>query len=553
MREKQDSRSRLSGLLIFGLALGVRLLYLASMGGSPYYDARALMGTDCYRFYEWALGIAGGDLVGQGVFNQAPLYAYFLAFWLKLGGSAFLVAPRLAQFILGSVSAWLAYDLARSYRGKTAGVAAGLLAAFYGPLIFYDGAFLRDGLAAFLNTALVFSMFQAQSRPSLGRGLGTGILFGLGLLCKQSIAVMVLVIPWWLLEAARAERGNEDVLPPWYKRGFSRLLAGGAAGLVLVMSVLVARNVAAGAPALAIDRRGAMEFIAGNLPGSPAAGWFLTMSTLEMKEKSERRLLPAIGAVWEYYRGRPLALIYRQAQKAWAYIYGYEVPNNLNYYVEREYVLLFKLPLPVWPEVFGLGLVGLWFCRRQWRRGIALYGYVTLYSLGVIAFYVTDRFRIPVVPVLCVFAGAGVAGIIELFKEGRRGAAGFALAAAAAVAVLTWPHGFDRFRAGDYYNLARFHAAKGETRPAWEWAQRGRESAERVAGRGESAETHYDRAWFMFLMGEPLPAVEGELIKARKMGGPEWLMNSVLLLQNEVDKRKASGDPLVQGLRFFSP
>jgi hypothetical protein len=91
-------------------------------------------------------------------------------------------------------------------------------------------------------------------------------------------------------------------------------------------------------------------------------------------------------------------------------------------------VLLWKVPGLAFP--FGLllplAVVGL---GVTWRRAPVLAASVVLLGLAVVAFFVTGRYRAPLVPLLALFAGAGVRwAIVEASARAR------AVAGAAAVA-----------------------------------------------------------------------------------------------------------------------
>jgi hypothetical protein len=73
LRPPGEGRRQLAAILL--AAAAVRALYLAAFLASPLYG----FFRNDHRYYrEWALRIAGGEWVGGGVFEQAPLYAYFL-------------------------------------------------------------------------------------------------------------------------------------------------------------------------------------------------------------------------------------------------------------------------------------------------------------------------------------------------------------------------------------------------------------------------------------------------------------------------------------------
>ena len=68
-----------------------------------------------------------------------------------------------------------------------------------------------------------------------------------------------------------------------------------------------------------------------------------------------------------------------------------------------------------WVAIAVPGLLGLGLCWRDWRRR-PLHWLVLVQMLGVVAFFITSRYRLAVVPWLAIAAGAAVA-------EFERGAA----------------------------------------------------------------------------------------------------------------------------------
>ena len=53
------------------LALVVRLIYVVQIAHAPF---AALRIGDAEAYHQWAMRIAAGDWLGDGVFYQAPLY-----------------------------------------------------------------------------------------------------------------------------------------------------------------------------------------------------------------------------------------------------------------------------------------------------------------------------------------------------------------------------------------------------------------------------------------------------------------------------------------------
>lgn len=530
----------LYGLAVFVAALAVRLAYLSGIDSSPYYDVGFQKGADYFTFFVWGLKISSGDLVGEGVFNQAPLYPYFLALIFKLSGGGNLLVPRFVQMLLGSGTAVLAFGLGRKLKGDLAGLLSGLMCAFYGPLIFYDGALLRAGLIAFLYTALVYALMAERPRhPSL-RGALVGALFGLCLLGKPNILVMLPVLGWWVWKE-RTVGGF---------RGALMLLAGWVIGFTVMMSPLAARNVKAGAPVLALTQRGALEFVSGNHPDVPPWGWQATAEAAEITDQGQNRMVVSFHTLASLYRGRPGDLLLRTARKTGAYLNGYEIPNNLNYYVERRYSGVLSLPWIDWPVLLGLAATGMMLCAGAWRRSLPLYGFVFLYSLGVILFYVIARFRIPVVPALCAFGGAGLVETASNLRRGRWPVFAVLVVAAVVIMVATWPRTPDPLRPNDYRFLAHYHLLKKEPDRAREWFEQGVEKAARNAAERDDALSYYWYAQLLFHAGRPLDRVLEALDASRDRDAASWLTVRIDLLEAECNRRKQQGDIRPAGYRI---
>ncbi|NOT30312.1 MAG: hypothetical protein HOP15_07680, partial [Planctomycetes bacterium] len=181
--------ARRTALVIFFLALGVRLLALAELAGSPWNDV--LLG-DARHFDDWGRRIAAGEWRGDQVFYQAPLYPYFLGGVYALFGHAPLLV-RLLQCVLGALAAtWIAAGTAR-FASRRTSAAAGVLAALYPPAIWYELQIEKTALAYGL-TALLYCLALARgelaplpSRRTATRwALLAGILLGALTLLREN-------------------------------------------------------------------------------------------------------------------------------------------------------------------------------------------------------------------------------------------------------------------------------------------------------------------------------------------------------------------------------
>ncbi|MFO8056862.1 MAG: glycosyltransferase family 39 protein [bacterium] len=548
----------LFGLLVFACALATRLALLASLPQSISYDVTIQEGSDTHRFFVWALSISEkGDLVGQGVYNQSPLYPYFLALIFELTGGGNLVIPRLVQAFIGSLTAVVVFLFGVRLRSYAAGVLGGLLIAFYGPLLMYDTAFLRTSILTFINVLLLYQLARARTAPSGGKGLFIGILFGLAILAKPNILIMLPALAWWIMDARKVSRGErrgpfsaQDKIT-WMPRpsAWRALVVWTVIGFVAVMSVLAARNIKAGVSPFALTRRGALEFIAGNHPEVDVYGWDVTPSVYRIKKECQNSLLKSVPAVVGIYGDNPQDLVIRQFKKFWVLL-NWFAAHEINYYMEKHYLSILKLPWINWPVLLGFALCGMFFVLKSRRRYFELYSYLLLYTLVTVAFYVNIRFRVPLVPALAVFAGVALESMYDFARKKRWKSLAPALVFVIATAVILWPRPDEPLGPNDYHNLVRYHLIKEEPEKAEKWHQKGLEHSRELVREQGDARSHYLVARMLFLGGEPLERVEKELEKAESIEHGPPLQARIEELRKAIQRRKTVEDELWKGYRI---
>lgn len=127
----------------------------------------------------------------------------------------------------------------------------------------------------------------------------------------------------------------------------------------------------------------------------------------------------------EFIAGSPVRYLGLMAKKTWLFWSGVEIKRNLDIYYAREYSALLatllwdrgvSFPFGLVAPLSLLGLAWTW-SRRDPELGL-LRLYVLTYSASVILFFVTARYRMPVVPVLLLFAAEAVR---RLAGSGRAG------------------------------------------------------------------------------------------------------------------------------------
>jgi tetratricopeptide (TPR) repeat protein len=393
--------------LIFAIALTVRLVHVWSMRTSPFFDV--LLG-DAQSYDTWAQEIAAGDWIGRGVFYQAPLYAYFLGALYSINHSLLLV--RLCQAVLGAGACVLLGRAVRQVFGATEGLLAGLMLALYAPAIFFDGLVQKSVLDIFL-LCLLLSLLTA-SRP---RWFAVGLTLGALSLTRENALIFVpLVIGWmsWRMRPALAASAPQIAM----------LLAG--LGVVLLPTGL--RNWKAGGEFhLTTAQFGPNLYIGNNahadgtyVPlrsgrGSPE---YERADATAIAERALGRLPSAseVSSYWatralRYIRAQPADWLVLEARKLRLLLNVSEMVDTESQESHEDYSWLLRLLGHV--AQFGmlapLAGLGVWLTWGDRRRLWLLHGMIVVYALSVLVFYVVARYRLPLAPLLIVFAAAAIA------------------------------------------------------------------------------------------------------------------------------------------------
>lgn len=482
-RERQSREWLGAALAVAALALTLRLVHLWQMHGTPYFGV--LMG-DARAYDAWARDIAAGDWIGRDVFYQAPLYPYFIAIVYRLFGTD-LLALRLSQAIVGTISCvLLAYAGARWF-SRRVGLVAGLTLACYAPAIFFDGLVQKSALDVFFvcgalailgalalppnsnqpNTVASDSG-TADSRAWRGpvRGallVALGAVLGCLALTRENAIVLAPLVAVW---AASRESTRPAALGAAVRV---------AAGLALVLLPVAARNYAVGGEVHLTTSQFGPNFYIGNHAGSDGtyaplrfgrgSPEFEREDATALAERAVgRRLTPSeVSAYWtgralDFIATEPLQWLGLEARKAALLVNATEMLDTESQEAHADYSWPLRLLGPVghFGLLVPLAVAGLIVTWPQRTRLWLLYAVVGMYALSTIVFYVFARYRYPLVPLLILFASAGLVHAWQAWSIARRPRvlAAPAVGVVLAALVANWPLlSIDRMRAITDTNL----------------------------------------------------------------------------------------------------
>ena len=403
--------------LVWGAAFALRLLYIFQSQRSPFYDFPLV---DAKTYTQAAAAMALGHF-GDQPFWQPPLYPHFLAALYALFEPSFTL-PRLVQAALGATLCLLIFRLGRVFSPTVGYLAAGL-AACYGPFIFFEAELLPPALALVLNLLALWALlWAAEGRPR--RLLLPGFLFGLAALCVANVLAFVPVAALWLL---------------WVRRGRLVGVAMLLLGTALAVAPVTLRNYYVSGDWVLISYNAGLNFYIGNnaqydetVAIQPGPAWLELTARPRVEAgvtqpSAQSRFF--FAEAWDFIRHQPFAYLKLLLYKLYLFWHGDEIGRNQDLYFAREYASLLQVLLWKYGVAFPFGLlaplalVGLGLSYRngllRHPEPLLLALFAGAYMLTVVAFFISARYRLPVVPILLIFAAYGGR---ELYLLGRRGA-----------------------------------------------------------------------------------------------------------------------------------
>ncbi|MCZ6766038.1 MAG: tetratricopeptide repeat protein [bacterium] len=435
--ERRDVRNL---VIVFCVAFAVRLIFFfLNRAQNPVFFYPIMDGL---YHHQWAREILTVSFWGDEVFFRAPLYPYFLAFLYKLSASSISFAV-FVQHVLGSLSAALIYLLARSVFIPRIALLAGLLAACYWTFVYFEGDLLIVTLIVLLDLVALVLLARSLKQTGVSILLASGAAIGLSALARPSILIFLLVLPLVYSHKATA-RGYRS----WATKTFWVWL-----GVTIVITPVLVRNYVVGRDVVPIASQGGVNFYIGNnpesdgstavVPGTRWDWWGGYEDAIAMAEQAAGRPLKPSEVSNHYFRegaefifgspGKSLSLFGRKFYLFWA---GGERSNNKSIYFFWHLSGMGKFPLVGFWLIAPLGLAGGILLWRRRPEVWLLQLFLMAYMVGVVAFFVNARFRLPMVPVLIIFAAYMIFQLIHVLRNPGTGTfTALGLLAATALAI----------------------------------------------------------------------------------------------------------------------
>ena len=378
-------------LIAFGIRFAVSCQLIAA---DPAVYAPSII-TDMRTYMDIADQILKGSLP-ETFYYQPFYYAVFLPLCRLLTPSPYVLA--LVQSLLGAATVYLAGRSAQLICGRRSGWWSGLLCCFCAIHIYFTPYALLELLQGFWIVLLFYLALRLPRRSTWIHWGIWGFILGCSILTRGNTwCFLPLPVLYVLLMRGRAE---------WRKtllNSLVMLMCVQLPQLPFALYNTVQQKHLSG-PSTA---GGAVLAIGNNPEGAPAGLELPYPRTYELWMSTEKEIsIPR--RMFDWLKAEPAAFLEQQFQKLFLFWDSMDYPNNISEYNAAKSSLMRTLHFLPTGFIVLLGLAGLLSLRHfaGRRRGfVLLAAFILLYSLSIIAFYILARFRLPVLPLLCVSGG----------------------------------------------------------------------------------------------------------------------------------------------------
>ena len=395
-------------VLLVTIAALLKLIVVWQLADHPLVAPE--IGLDTTAYAELAKRVVAGDWgLGPGLYYVSPLYIYVLAAGLALTDS--FTAVRVLQVLAGALAVGGIWTITRRWSTPRAAWFAALLAAGTGIITFYEVLILQASIDVAITTAAMLALTWALQGLGARWFLITGIVLGLASLNRPNMAI--------------AAAGMAAVLLIRWKLRPAILLM---AGVLIGMAPVAIRNVVVANQWSLVSSHGGLNFYMGN--SETATGFYSEVPGITPDIKGQARDARRVA---ELVLGRPLsdaetsdyfmdlALTWirehphqaaRLFLKKLAYVFHAQhvaLPYSFPFFAYDLHTALRFYAVGPW-LLIPLGLVGLAVMFRQSEdrsNAMVWLAFVPIYAVSVAAFFVAERYRLPLMVPLCV--GSGVA------------------------------------------------------------------------------------------------------------------------------------------------
>ncbi len=387
--------------------------------------------TDMATYKQLSAQIASGRF-SELFYYQPFYYAAFLPFTSVLSGSQNWGMIH-AQIIFSTLTVFLCIASTAMLAGRKAALIAGFLCSFSIMLIFYVPYALIETLQVFWISLLFYLLVLGLKRKRLLIWICAGVVCGLTILTRGNAWCFALPLLFFSFLPEASKPGA----------GIIRRLANPV--LILIFMVLpqipfsVHNSYELGKFCGPSSAGGAVLAL-GNTPEAPPGGRNPGEGPGPMEYPdtynywlADSASCPVTERIFKWLLREPFAFIELQARKLMLFWDGAEIPNNIALeFNGKKSKSLFTYGMIPTRMTLILGLAGMISilallpsralplrCRRRSSSFLgqcALISFIVLFCFATAAFYNLSRFRLPVIPLLCISSGIFAVSLTRSYR-----------------------------------------------------------------------------------------------------------------------------------------
>ena len=335
---------------------------------------------------------------------RAPGYPVFLAGIFSLTGGS-LIAARLAQAFLWTLTAFLTYALGRRFLRSDTALIAAALAGLYPELLGMSGLLWSESVFVPLFLGAIYAVFCNAEKPQIKVSLLTGILIGLAILTRSTALILIPFV--WFAALTKGRTGAAYL--------------NAALATVLTVGITVcwtARNFAVLGKPILVESNTGYNLYVGNQPDTPVPfAWrrgeqlpddaqyqsliankneaerytaLTQFSIAEMKAQPAQELKLAAGKTFDFWLPDFFIALNVRAG-AFGTMYAKAWPIVALITISAYFVMLFAAVRRGWET------------RRTWETR-AIVVILALYTLPHLLVYGASRYHLPLLPLLFLLA-----------------------------------------------------------------------------------------------------------------------------------------------------
>lgn len=398
-------------LIVIGIITFMALTLRLIAGWQMYNSVPAVQNpsdqTDMHTYMEYAQKLTEGKYTAHdGAYYYQPFYyAVFLRLIFTLFGSDPL-SIVIIQAFLGAATVFLTGVIGARLGGKKAGIIAALILTLFRNHILYTPFALIAILQTFLITLSIYLVLRAFDKRKWQNWVYVGLVMSCSILSRGNLLLLVPFIVFFIWRVHR---------PGW--KGILVPITAFLLAVYLPQMPFSVKNYSVTGKWTGPSTAGDIVLSIGNNPDAPPGTeglpltHYITYSEYdEVHHWQANKETPLKSQVTDWIKSKPVEWLELKFRTFTLFFSNNECYNNTTLAKCVRYVpwLNSYILLDFW--IVGIPFLVLTIrtllARKFTKRKVNfLLVAIAVYSLGVIAFYVLSRYKLPIVPAMAICAG----------------------------------------------------------------------------------------------------------------------------------------------------